>query len=161
MRSISRPPRPLDRDAEQLRDRLTALSRLRALRDPIAMSCEDAALTPPQIHALLSLGTDGPLAMGELARRVGVTEKTVTGLVDRLERDGFVQRERDAGDRRVVHARLTSKGTQISARMNQEILRKLGTLLGLLDAPDRKALLRIVDKVVARLAEPAAGTSQP
>lgn len=161
MRSISRPSRSLDREAESLRERLTALSRLRAIRDPIAMSCEDAALTPPQIHALLSLGTDGPLAMGELARRVGVTEKTVTGLVDRLERDGWVLRARDAGDRRVVHARLTPKGEEIAARMDAEILGKLRTLLGLLDAPDRKALLRIVDKLVARLAEPAAGSSQP
>ena len=87
--------RTIERDARAVRERLIVLARRRSLRDPVAASCDALGLTAPQIHALLWLGHDGPLTMGELARRISVTEKTVTGIVDRLERDGFLHRERD------------------------------------------------------------------
>jgi DNA-binding MarR family transcriptional regulator len=92
--------------------------------------------------------------MGELARRVWVTEKTVTGLVDRLERDGYLARERDATDRRVVRVRLTPAGATLYRRIDGDVERSVAGLLALLDAPDRKALARIVDKLVARLSAP-------
>jgi len=141
----------LRRDADVLEERILALARLRPLRDPVAATCEHLALTPPQIHALLWLGEDGPLTMGELARRVAVTEKTVTGIVDRLERDGHLARERDAGDRRVVRTRLTPRGEEAYRRIDGEIHGSVQRLLGLLDAQDRRALLRIVERIIERL----------
>jgi len=141
----------LRQEAEVLEDRILALARLRPLRDPVAASCTDLSLTPPQIHALLWLGEDGPLTMGELARRVAVTEKTVTGIVDRLERDGHLLRERDPVDRRVVRTRLTGSGEEAYRRIHGEIRVGVGRLLGLLDAADRRALLRIVDRIIERL----------
>jgi DNA-binding MarR family transcriptional regulator len=48
------------------------------------------------------LGQHGPLTPGRLAALSGLTTGTVTGVVDRLERAGFVRRERDEGDRRKV-----------------------------------------------------------
>lgn len=48
------------------------------------------------------LGRHGPLTPGRLATLSGLTTGTVTGVVDRLERTGFVRRERDTGDRRKV-----------------------------------------------------------
>lgn len=140
-----------------LENRILALARLRPLRDPMAASCADLALTPPQIHALLWLGEDGPLTMGELARRVAVTEKTVTGIVDRLERDGHLARARDADDRRVVRARLTKNGVAVYRRIHGEIRLSVARLLGLLEASDRRALLRIVDRIVERLGVSDAG----
>jgi DNA-binding MarR family transcriptional regulator len=154
MRNIPHPADPgLSTQARTIRERLFALARRRTLRDPLAASCRDLDLTPPQIHALLWLGHDGPLTMGELARRVGVTEKTVTGLVDRLERDGQVARERDAEDRRVVRARLTPGGAALHRRIDGDMERGVVQLLALLDAPDRKALARILEKLLARLAQ--------
>jgi DNA-binding MarR family transcriptional regulator len=123
----------------------------------MAASCADLALTPPQIHALLWLGEDGPLTMGELARRVAVTEKTVTGIVDRLERDGHLARERDRADRRVIRTRLTSSGEKAYQRIHGEIRLSVARLLGLLEASDRRALLRIVNRIVERLGVSDAG----
>jgi DNA-binding MarR family transcriptional regulator len=147
----------LRHEAGVLEDRILALARLRPLRDPVAATCADLALTPPQIHALLWLGEDGPLTMGELARRVSVTEKTVTGIVDRLERDGHLARERDPEDRRVVRTRLTRSGEEVYRRIHQEIQASVARLLGLLDATDRRALLRIVDRIIERLGVADAG----
>ncbi len=146
--------RSIQEDACTLRDRFLALARRRSLRDPLAASCEALGLTPPQIHALLWLGHDGPLTMGELARRVSVTEKTITGLVDRLERDGYLRRERDAQDRRVVRVHATARGTDVSRGIEEGVHERLVFLLGLLDAADRTALLRILDHLVLRLGEP-------
>jgi DNA-binding MarR family transcriptional regulator len=147
-------------EARVVRERFIALARRRPLRDPLAASCSDLELTPPQIHALLWVGRDGPLTMGELARRVGVTEKTATGLVDRLERDGHLARERDPEDRRVVRVRLTSGGAALYRRIDGDMERVVIRMLALLDAPDRKALGRILEKLLARLEEADEETSR-
>jgi DNA-binding MarR family transcriptional regulator len=153
MRTISPATRPaLLREVRALRERLVALSRGGSLRDPVSASCAGHDLTPPQIHAIVWLGHDGPLTMGELARRVSVTEKTITGIVDRLERDRLLGRERDPADRRVVRVRLTLRGAAIYRRIDRDIEDRMARLLGLLAPADRAALARIVDHLTAALA---------
>ena len=143
-------------EALRLREVLLDLGRRRSLRDPFASACEEMQLTPVQIHAVFWLGHDGPLAMGELARRVGTTEKTLTGVVDRLEREGHVNRERDAADRRLVRVRLTRRGEEAHRRIDDLVNAKVAELLALLDPPDRRALFRIAEKLHDRiLSEPA------
>ncbi len=153
-RSIPRSPRPpaLGSQARQLRGLLVQLSRLRPMRDPVAAAVEGLDLTPAQLHILTWLGNDGALTMGDLARRVAVTEKTITGVVDRLERDALVRRERDPADRRVVHVRLARRGEELFRRIDDGIAAKLAVLLSLLDAGDRQHLVRMVEKLTARIA---------
>nr|WP_255203423.1 MarR family transcriptional regulator [Myxococcus sp. AM011] len=149
-------------DVLKLQQLLLALGRRRSLRDPIASTCEQLQFTAPQVHALLWLGQDGSLTMGELARRLGVTEKTVTGLVDRLEREGHLQRERSAADRRVVRCRLTPEGMQTYQRLERFMTQGMGQLLSILDGVDRKALFRILEKLLRRidtLGPPSAATT--
>jgi DNA-binding MarR family transcriptional regulator len=143
-------------EATRLQELLYALGRRRSLRDPIASTSEEFQLTPSQVHVLLWLGKDGTLAMGELARRLGVTEKTVTGLVDRLERSGYMQRERVAPDRRVVRCRLTAEGQKTYEKLDHSLLEAMGQLLSMLDGSDRKALFRIVEKLVRQVEPPSA-----
>ncbi len=138
-------------DVVKLQQLLLALGRRRSLRDPIAATCEQLQFTPPQVHAMLWLGTDGALTMGELARRLGVTEKTVTGVVDRLEREGYLVRERSAADRRVVRCRLTPEGQQTWQKLERLTNQGMGQLLGVLDTSDRKALFRILEKLLRRI----------
>jgi len=147
MRSISRPgPRALA-DARRLHGLMVATMRRRSLRDPIAAACAEHDLSAPQVHTLLALGAEGALTMGDLARRVAVTEKTVTGLVDRLERDGLVARRRDEGDRRIIHVDLTRGGRALHRRLESGLLRALAHLMDRLDPADRRDLFRIVGKL--------------
>nr|AYM53939.1 MarR family transcriptional regulator [Corallococcus coralloides] len=143
-------------DVQKLQQLLLALGRRRSLRDPIASTCEQLQFTPPQVHALLWLGTDGALTMGELARRLGVTEKTVTGVVDRLEREGYLMRERSASDRRVVHCRLTPEGQATWGKLDRSMNQGMGQMLAILDTSDRKALFRILEKLLRRVDSPPA-----
>jgi DNA-binding MarR family transcriptional regulator len=155
MRTISRPaPAAPGRaaagaagDARRLHGLLVALMRRRSLRDPVAAACAGRHLSAPQVHTLLALGHDGPMPMGDLARRAGVTVKTATGLVDRLERGGLVQRVRGEADRRVVRVGLTAAGAALSRRLDGEILGALTRLLARLDAGDRRDLFRLVTKL--------------
>ena len=51
-----------------------------------------------------------PMSHTQLAEQVGVTKASVTGLVDALERDGYLQREPSLGDRRVCYISITKSG---------------------------------------------------
>lgn len=150
MRTISRPPGPAA-DARRLHALLVGLARRRSLRDPLAASCAELDLSAPQVHTLLALGHEGPLPMGDLARRVAITEKTVTGMVDRLQRDGLVERRRDEADRRVIRVALTARGEALARRLDAEVLQAITRLLARLDAADRRDLFRIIEKLTESL----------
>jgi len=63
-----------------------------------------------QILVRLHHQPNGRFTMGELAEMLDITPRTVTGLVDNLERDGMVRRVADPADRRSVHAEITDQG---------------------------------------------------
>ena len=139
-------------DVVRLRELLTALGRRRSLRDPIGEMVEPCPLPPAQAHSLLWLGSDGALTMGELAKLGGVTEKTMTGVVDRLEEAALVRRDRDDQDRRVVRVKLTARGAALYRDIDARITAKMRWLLGLLDARDRRGLCGIFARLERRLA---------
>lgn len=137
-------------DAESFRELLLELGRRRPFRDPMAEGPEQS-FTPAQFHTLIWLGHDKRLTMGELARRLCVTEKTMTGVIDRLTREDCVRRERDETDRRVVYAKLTRKGEQVFRRLDGHFCDRLARFLGVLDVSDRRDLFRIFRKVLNRI----------
>ncbi len=150
MQSISK-DQELELHAQSMGKLLLDIARVKNLRDPIlGEAAAESRLSPTQIHTVMWLGNDGPLTMGDLARRGGITEKTITGVIDRLERDGYVHRERDLADRRVVRVVLTEKTEFREMRAVME--QRFRIFLGFLDAEDRQALLRILSKLHARLA---------
>jgi len=65
-----------------------------------------------QILVRLQHADGGRLPMGELAEMLDVAPRTVTGLVDNLERDGFTTRVDDPRDRRSVYAEITDRGRE-------------------------------------------------
>jgi len=141
----------LQRDVDQLRAVCLQIGRKRPLRDPIATALETLRFTPAQVHTLLWLGEDGALTMGDLARRSGTTEKTITGVVDRLEAEGHVQRTRSREDRRVVRVELTAKGHAVHRRFHRGLQVKMQNVLGLLTAAERKTFIRLIQKILNRL----------
>lgn len=143
-------------DAQRFHHLLMGLGHHRGLRDPLSALCEDFQLTPAQVHVLTWLGYEGALSMGLLAARAAVNEKTLTGVVDRLERDGYVERVRGAEDRRSVSVRLTASGAELYGQLQDVIQRKLEGLMELLGGEDRKALFGILSRLLRRLQQRAA-----
>ena len=70
-----------------------------------------------QILVRLQHQANGRLAMGELAELLDVSPRTVTGLVDNLERDGFAKRVDAPDDRRSVYAEITEQGRNAVKRL--------------------------------------------
>jgi MarR family transcriptional regulator, organic hydroperoxide resistance regulator len=77
----------------------------------------DLDLTPVQAHALRILDPARPLAMSELADALYCHASNVTGIVDRLESRGLVERRPGAGDRRVRTLVLTTEGADVRAQV--------------------------------------------
>ena len=73
-----------------------------------------AKLKDADLDCLDLVSRFGPLSPTELSRRAGLHPATVTGVLDRLERDRWVTRERDPEDRRAVRVRvLRERGAEL------------------------------------------------
>jgi DNA-binding MarR family transcriptional regulator len=84
--------------------------------------------------------------MGEVADALGLSRPGVTSTVNRLVADGLVLRERAGGDKRLLHARLTSAGRQrfeAAAATHDDLVAHLLTLLGADAAVVTDALARV------------------
>src|SRR5215218_3083211 len=73
-----------------------------------------ADLTGPQLTVVKMLEQIGDLSLSELSERIRAQNSTVTGIIDRMEREGLVTRERSREDRRVVYIKLTAKGRELA-----------------------------------------------
>ena len=69
-------------------------------------------LTYSQFAVLEALYHLGPLTQGEISAKILKSGSNITTVIDNLERDGLVRRERDAKDRRVIYVHLTEAGSR-------------------------------------------------
>jgi MarR family transcriptional regulator, organic hydroperoxide resistance regulator len=76
-----------------------------------ADACEACGLTPPQASLMLKLEPGGAYPMATLANALSCHASNVTGIVDRLEEQGLLERRPSAEDRRVKHISMTPAGT--------------------------------------------------
>jgi MarR family transcriptional regulator, organic hydroperoxide resistance regulator len=119
-----------------------------AQREHVPVSAKRLNLSPIQCHVLQLMEPDEPVAMGQLADTLSCDASNVTGLIDRLEGQGLVRRRPGHTDRRVKQIELTVAGTRIRAELQQRIAGE-SCALGRLSAAERKALVRLLEKLVA------------
>ena len=72
-----------------------------------------SGLTAPQILLLQAIRKFEGAAIGQLANEVSLSQATVTSILDRLEKKGYLERERSTVDKRKVHVQLTERGFEI------------------------------------------------
>lgn len=82
-------------------------------------------LTGPQSAVLRTLFKEGPISSASLSRRLYVTPSNITGIIDRLQKKGFVERIRKEEDRRVALIELTESGNMLSRELPDPIEKKL------------------------------------
>lgn len=102
-------------------------------------------------------GCPRPNTPAEIADCAQVSRATITGLLDTLERDGFVSREPDSADRRMITVKLTAAGTKFMNELLPAHFRLISTLMRGLSENERKTLVRLLAKVIAGIGEPADG----
>jgi MarR family transcriptional regulator, organic hydroperoxide resistance regulator len=111
-------------------------------RQAMMLAWQDRSLSKLNLHVLMLLDHHGPLPMSRLAALVDVSVSNMTGIVDRLEQHGLVERIRDDRDRRLVLVRATPTGASRCEEvegMRQEHLRQL---LGTLGGGERAVVLK-------------------
>lgn len=104
-------------------------------------------LTSSQYNVLRILRGEGkPMPCLEIAQRMIQVVPAMTGLLDRLEKQTLVTRERCTEDRRVVYVSLTAKAKKLLDRMDAPVLELHGTLIGHLSRAELKELSRLLEK---------------
>jgi len=115
-------------------------------RNTFLAMARELGLTPPQTHALMTLG-DGPARMGSMADAMVCDASYITSIVDRLEELGLAERQPSTTDRRVKEVALTEAGRRAVARLHRAMFEPPATLRQL-SARDRNDLVRIAQRLV-------------
>jgi DNA-binding MarR family transcriptional regulator len=118
-----------------------------AQREHLPAAGGELDLSPAQCHVLHLIEPGRPLPMRRLADTLSCDASNVTGLVDRLEARGLVERQPSAGDRRVKVLQLTTAGS----RLRSSLLRRMTAQshpLARLSGRQQRALVKILESLV-------------
>lgn len=115
---------------------------------------EPAGITLQQYNVLRILRGAGDAGLPTLAIAHRMLEQTpgITRLIDRLEAKGWVSRERQQGDRRLVVCRITASGLELLARLDLPVNETDTTLLSMLDEDEQLQLIGLLDRIRQGLA---------
>jgi DNA-binding MarR family transcriptional regulator len=99
------------------------------------------ALSLIHLNVLTLLEVEGPLSMSRLAEALDVSVASATGIVDRMEARGLVERRRESEDRRVVVVHIAEGGTKVFADIDERRRQGLAKLLTRLNERELSGLL--------------------
>jgi DNA-binding MarR family transcriptional regulator len=118
---------------------------------------EPFGLTPSSALVLGILADAGaPLPPNQIAERLIISRATVTGLLDSLEKRGYVRRLPHASDRRMLLIELTDDGRRVAHEFRLVVHRQQNSWLSPLSAGEQEQLIGLLHRLQASLAEPQA-----
>lgn len=135
-------------EIEALLRRVSIIIRKRG-RDILA----DFDITPPQFNALLALDEAGAITMGELCERMYLACSTATDLIDRMERNGLITRERDPNDRRVIRLKVRDKGKSIIEEVLKARRTYLAGIMSQVPDDEKEQLIHSLNRVYTLMTE--------
>ena len=112
-----------------------------------AESAREHGLTSQQ-GQLLCVLMGQPYGMGELGSVLGLAKSSLTGMVDRSERNGLVQREPNRQDSRAIKVTLTPRGRQLATEFYTDTCRRIEELPVGFSAAERDALVGLLGRIV-------------
>ncbi len=121
---------------------------IKAIHDYSRDVSNNFGITAPQLWALKTISQHGSLSQGELSEKMYLHPSTITGVVNRLEKKGYVERDRNQADRRVVKVRLTPKGKVLAKKTPNPIQGKMIYGLKNLKQRDLNSIYRSIQKLV-------------
>jgi DNA-binding MarR family transcriptional regulator len=112
---------------------------------------DECGLTGPQLAALREASRLGPVSSGALARAVHLSQPTVTGILNRLEKRGLILRSRGESDRRTVTVALTDLGREVLSRAPSLLQDRLRAELSRLEEWEQSMTLATLQRVAAMM----------
>ena len=104
-------------------------------------------LTTAQFFLLNALYEEDGILISALASKVALDKATLTGLLDRLERDDLTERRSDPEDRRAIRVHLTAKAEGLRAELTELYHDNNGMFLSLLSQEEKEVFERVVNKL--------------
>jgi DNA-binding MarR family transcriptional regulator len=138
---------PLDQKAADLRREVDDIVHQFDVLDNLAANGPHVDLSCQELRLVEFLGDQGPRMMRELAEHLLLAVNSMTGTVDKLERKGFVRRERSEEDRRVVRVELTAVGRLAYEAAIAAKLRFLRNMLHVLTEEEQDIFMVLFRKI--------------
>lgn len=107
--------------------------------------------TKMELHVLLLVQTQPDIVLGEIRERLGVPNSTLTGVIDRMEKRGLVERTISARDRRSYGLKLTNKGKEIRREHDRVLLMISSKILATLDEDEKMTFIKLLTKVADKM----------
>ena len=124
-----------------------------ALHAEVSRGLAAEGLTASQFSTLKVLMIHGQLAQRDIAKHILKSGGNITFLVDNLEMLGYVKRERDTRDRRIVYVSLTEAGTELFSRIYPGHLDRIREATSALSDGECEQLLTLLLKVQPEIEE--------
>jgi DNA-binding MarR family transcriptional regulator len=111
-------------------------------------------LTPSRVSALATVAAGEPLAVGELAKRMGVSTPTVSHIVDALDKQGLIARLTDPHDRRICRLTTSEAGEELLEELSRRTTGILAERIHRLPPAQQSALEAALPALEALAAAP-------
>ncbi len=103
---------------------------------------QDSGLTFPQLSVISTLTKNGELKVSVLSDKMGLSDSTVSGILDRLEQKNIIRRERNQDDRRVVKIALTEGSRKFCKDFHERKEEHFSNLLKRLSEQEIKDIIK-------------------
>jgi len=125
----------------------------KSMRHKFHHSIHDSGFTLPQLSVISMLEKHGEQKVSELSLKMGLSDSTVSGILDRLEQKDIVKRERTKDDRRVVKISLTGKSQKFCKDFRRKKEKYFTQLLKNLSEQEIKDIIKGLEILNHALAE--------
>jgi DNA-binding MarR family transcriptional regulator len=111
----------------------------------------DLEFSKSELFAMLLVDRHGEVIMSAIADYINVSMSTANGIVERLVKSGYLNRDRSDSDRRIVVVRLTDEGKKLVDGLKSTIFEYVKRIDEALDDEERQLIFKIFNKIAAIL----------
>jgi len=147
MQVVNEQQKSVRKDASKLADFIMFTQRSFLLN--LSKELNEGNVSFAQFFLLGYLAKEDYLTMTDISKKMGHSTAAATGLVDRLEKLGYVQRLHASDDRRKVMVQITRKGIDLVEKMREDIVDSLVDLMDDLDSEEKSSVLDTYGRITA------------
>ncbi|HOJ12380.1 MAG TPA: MarR family transcriptional regulator [Clostridiales bacterium] len=118
-----------------------------AVRQNVEYQFKEMRLTGPQGMIIGILANFGEMKISDLSTKIGLSNSTVSGIIDRLEKQNLVERIRSKEDRRVVYVRVSAEFKRNAKEHYNEITKKFEAMMNKATPEELDAIIDGLDKL--------------
>lgn len=107
-------------------------------------------LSKIQFIALQWVNDSSGITIGQVAKNLDLAYSTTTDIIDRLEKNGFVRRERSETDKRLVQVKIESTGLELIERVIEKRIEFIEEITQDLDLKEKELLTKLLEKMMEK-----------